>query len=97
MLENRDRGYSFGIFLRRNMKIYFFFTILNGLALAFFVYWQIWWEFYLCLGLVAGVFLRDIAWFLALRRNWPFRLKVTDWEMVQRLADGTPKEPVKSN
>jgi len=38
--------------------------------------------------LLLGALLRDIGWFRAIGRTWPFSEKVTDWDKVQGLADG---------
>ena len=40
------------------------------------------------IGFACGVFLRDIRWFRAIRANWQFSERVTDWNLVQQIADG---------
>ena len=87
MLETRERGYSFGLFLRRSAKRYLLQVAYFVFALVLFALLQLWLVFYLMLGMFAGCLFRDIGWFRAVGKTWPFSLKVTDWEKVQRLAD----------
>jgi hypothetical protein len=42
------------------------------------------------ISVARGVLLRNFAWFGLLRRQWPFREKTTEWNEVQRIADGEP-------
>lgn len=87
MLQTRDRGYSFALFFRRSAKRYVLLVSCLGLALVPLALLQLWMLFYLILGMVAGSFLRDVGWVRAIRKTWPFGLKVTDWDKVQELAD----------
>jgi hypothetical protein len=87
MLETRNRGYSFALFLRRNTTRYLIFFSCLGLALVGIAWLRFWTLFYITLGLLAGAVLRDIGWFRAIGKTWPFSLKVTDWDKVQKLAD----------
>lgn len=88
MLETRERGFSFGLYLRRGYVRYLLLTTYYTLALALFAALQVWPAFYIMLGHTIGVFTRDIGWIRAVRKSWPFTEKVTDWEKIQRLADG---------
>ena len=90
MLETRDRGYSFALFFRRSAKRYLLLFSYFGLALIAFGVLQLWLPFYLMLGMLAGCLFRDIGWVRAVGKTWPFSLKVTDWDKVQRLADEKP-------
>ena len=90
MLETRDCGYSFSHFVRRNAKRYLLFISYFGFALIAFGVLQLWMPFYLMLGMFAGCLLRDIGWLRVVGKTWPFSLKVTDWDKVQRLADEKP-------
>jgi hypothetical protein len=87
MLQARERGgYRFLPFIRMNAKGYsiliiYFAAVLAGLAFA-----ELWVVFYVILGLVFGVFLRDISWLIGVQRTWPFVTKITDWATVERLA-----------
>ncbi len=87
MLETRDRGYSFPLFIRRSAKRYLLLFALFGFVLLAFGVLQYWMTFYLMLGMLVGSLLRDIGWFRAIGKTWPFSQKVTDWNEVQRLAD----------
>jgi len=90
MLEMHDRGYSFALFFRRSAKNYLLVLSCFGSGLIAFGLLQLWIPFNLILGLSAGCLLRDIGWFRAISKTWPFSLKVTDWDKVRRLAEETP-------
>jgi hypothetical protein len=91
MLKIRDRGgYGLGLFLRWNAKRYLFSIVYFGVALAYLAYAELWGLFSFALGLVAGMFLRDFGWVRAAAKSWPFTVRVTDWEEVQRIADEQP-------
>lgn len=88
MLETRERGFSFSHLIRRNAKRYLLRFAVMILVLAVFANLKLWVVFYVFLGVLIGALLRDIGWFRVIGRSWPFSEKVTDWEKVQRLADG---------
>lgn len=91
MLETRDRGFTFGLFARRNAWRYLLlFCGYYGLLLIGLGSLEDWVAFWLMLGVLAGYLLRDIAWFQSIGKTWPFSLRVTDWEKIQRIADETP-------
>ncbi|MBM3978212.1 MAG: hypothetical protein FJ299_14650 [Planctomycetes bacterium] len=87
MLETRARGYSFGLYFRWSAKLYLLLVAYFAFALVALAFLELWLFFFFMLGLFAGCLLRDVGWFRAVRKTWPFSLKVTDWERVQRLAD----------
>ncbi|MBN8459461.1 MAG: hypothetical protein J0M04_16660 [Verrucomicrobia bacterium] len=87
MLETRDCGYSFGLFFRRSSRRYLLLVSYFVLALVAFALFQLWSVYYLMLGMFAGCIFRDIGWVRTGGKTWPFSLKVTDWDKVQRLAD----------
>jgi hypothetical protein len=37
-------------------------------------------------GLILGSILRDIGWYRAIRRTFPFTVRVTDWPLVEKIA-----------
>jgi len=88
MLETRDRGFSIPVLLRRNAKRYLLLFAIMILGLAVFANLKFWVVFYVFLGMLLGVVLRDLGWFRVIGRTWPFSEKVTDWGKVQELADG---------
>ena len=87
MLETRDRGYSLSHFFHRNVNRYLRLFSYFGFALIVLAIFQLWMLFVLMLGMLAGCFLRDIGWVRSGGKTWPFSLKVTDWDKVQKLAD----------
>ena len=86
-LETRDRGYSLGLYFHRSGRRYLLLVSYFVLALVGFALLQLWNVFYLMLGMFAGCIFRDIGWVRAGGKTWPFSLKVTDWDKVQKLAD----------
>ena len=87
MLETRQRGYSLTRFVQLNSQRYVILFSYFGLLLVACAFLNLWMFFCAVLGLVAGCVLRDIAWAKTIGRTWPFSVKVTDWDKVQRLAD----------
>ncbi len=39
------------------------------------------------LGLLVGTIARDLSWFIAIKKGWPFTEKVINWQKVEELAD----------
>jgi len=68
---------------------YLLLGLVFALALTFAADAALWPLFYGFVGCACGVLLRDIGWVRAIRKNWPFSDKVTDWEKVRRMAEGT--------
>jgi fatty acid desaturase len=91
MLKLREQGgYRYGTFLRMNAKKHIFLFVYFGAALAFFALTNMWFGFALILGMVLGVFFRDLGWVRASGRTWPFTMKVVDWGLVEELAAEQP-------
>jgi hypothetical protein len=91
MLQARERGgYRILPFVRMNAKGYLVLVVYFGVLLAFFASTAMWPVFAVIAGVVAGVFLRDVSWLIGIQRTWPFSTKVTDWDKVQKIADGLP-------
>ena len=42
----------------------------------------------LLIGFIGGAILRDIGWIYRIRKGWPLTVRITDWEIVQNIADG---------
>jgi hypothetical protein len=87
LLETRDRGYSFALFVRQNTKTYLLIVSYFVLGLVALALLRSWTAFYLLLGMFVGCFVRDGGWVRQGGKTWPFRLKVIDWDRVQRIAD----------
>jgi hypothetical protein len=88
MLENRERGYTFGLFSRRALKFYLCQIICYTVGIGIVVSMQVWPAVWCFLGMIVGSFVRDLAWLKVIRRSWPFSAAITDWDKVQKLADG---------
>jgi hypothetical protein len=87
MLEKRERGHSLALFLRWNARRYLLLFACFGLALVIAGMLRLWMPFYWVLGMLMGCVVRDLGWFRANGRTWPFTLKVMNWDEVQRLAE----------
>ena len=90
LLETRECGYSFRLFYRRSAQTYLVILFMFGMFIAICAAFEIWALFCGLIGMLCGVLLRDVGWMRATARAWPFTLKVTDWEKVQRIADEKP-------
>jgi hypothetical protein len=88
LLETRYRDCSFGLFYRRSAKRYVFLVSFFILALVTLSSLQQWMGCSFTLGMFFGCILRDVGWVRAVRKTWPFSVKVTDWDKVQKLAGG---------
>ncbi len=94
LLALRDHGpYRFSTFVKLNASRYLVRISLNAVGLTIVAFTGMWVWFALFLGIVAGGFLRDVAWVRSTRRTWPFTMKVTNWALVQELA-GVQAAPV---
>ena len=40
-----------------------------------------------CSGVFIGALLRDSGYLRRMKRNWPFSVKVTDWDKVRAIAE----------
>ena len=89
LLETRDNGFTIGTFLKRSTKPYLVTILMLSAGVFTFhtldyrggVYWTI--------GVFTGMVLRDFNWVRYIMKSLPFSLKVTDWQVVQSIADGT--------
>jgi len=73
-----------------NVKGYTILVLYFGAVLAGLAYAGIWPGFFAAAGVFIGVFLRDVSWLTGIQRNWPFSVKVIDWDKVQKIADEKP-------
>ena len=91
MLQIREQdGYGFGTFLRVNARKNFLRLLYLVPALALLASLAMWFLFAFMLGMFLGAFVRDFDWVRSSRKAWPFTKKVTDWDLVQKLADESP-------
>src|SRR4051794_7687793 len=80
LLEAHDRGgLTVGLSLRWHAVRYVVLAIYFLAAFALLVYVQFWIGFYLMLGMLFGILLRDLGWFRTSARVWPFNERVIDW------------------
>ncbi len=91
MLQIRgEGGYRVGMFLRFNAGKYILYVVIFIVALASLAAVGMWIGFSLMLGLFLGSLLRNLGWIRASRRNWPFTMRVINWNLVDQLAAKKP-------
>ena len=98
LLEMREHGLTFRRFFGKNLMLHLLFAI--SISLMIYFGWpkycdvcQVahggnWLMVGLAIGFFFGFFLVTMTTIRAISKNLPFRLKVTDWDKVQRLANG---------
>jgi hypothetical protein len=98
LIEMREHGLTFRRFFRKNLLLHLLFAI--SISLMIYFGWpkycdvcQVahggnWLMVGLAIGFFFGFFLVTVTTIRAISKNLPFRLKVTDWDKVQRLANG---------
>ena len=88
LLATREQGgYKFLRFIRTNKKGYLFIGIYFLVFLAFLAFTSAWVAFGYVAFFLAGILLRDVSWFVGIRRSWPFHSKVIDWDKVKKVAE----------
>ncbi len=91
-LGQREHHCSMGFIYRRMLKIYLFLFCMFG-CLFYLMYQQINSKLsYLLAGLLLGILLQNHGWFRAAKKQWPFLLKVINWEKVEAIAQSSTKE-----
>ena len=91
MLRARERGgYGFLPYVRMNAKGYMFVVLGYGAVLAFLAFANQWPLFAVIVGVVVGLLIRDLEWLHGIQQTWPFVVKITDWDKVQKAADEKP-------
>lgn len=88
LLETRERGFSHELFYKRNFRSYLIQLCFFIPALTFLYYADLWFYFFMLFGMMMGAFLRDLTWVRITVKNWPITATITDWDKVQRMADG---------
>jgi hypothetical protein len=98
LLKIRREGITWYGYL---LKYYWFYILLYALSVSAVFLWAHAFQvsrlsFYALLffaaGLCTGVVLRDIRWMRSIQMNWPFTLKTTHWEMIEKMAKGETTE-----
>lgn len=86
----RRDGFAVLPFLRRNAARYVLVLAAGAAGIAAYAFLQQETMCWIVLGALAGALLRDIGWLRNVRKSWPFTVRVTDWDEVQRIADEEP-------
>jgi hypothetical protein len=92
LLASRQRHFSYGLLYRANWKICALLFALASISIYQILSSDFTWPAWLALGFSLGAAARDLGWFRVLLRTKSFNDKTTDWEKVQRLADGETTE-----
>jgi len=89
LLETRDHGgFSYELFYTRIFKSYLIQICFFIPCLTLLYYMDFWFPFFMVFGMIIGSYLRDMAWVRTSIKNWPITATITDWDKVQRMADG---------
>jgi len=88
LLHVREHGPSYGRFVRSNLRLYAVLIAFSLGLLAGAKSWHQWEPFCILAGMTLGCALRDLGWLRRGRHDWPFNVKVLDWDKVKRIADG---------
>ncbi|WP_299946360.1 hypothetical protein [uncultured Microbulbifer sp.] len=43
--------------------------------------------FLVAIGMLVGTTIQDVGWLRVIEKTWPFTVKITDWEKVERIAE----------
>jgi len=84
----RERGIHMEIIYQLHLGYYGGLLIVFLISTAFVIALRAWFVDFLIIGFFFGVLVRDIGWSRALKKAWQFNEKITDWKVVQQLADG---------
>jgi hypothetical protein len=92
MLNTREHGFSPGSYIKGHARRYLILILIFGLLLSVLAYIKQWPAFTFAVGMLLGSLLRDVAWVRQSSRAWPFTEKVTDWDIVQKLAQESAED-----
>lgn len=91
LLETRTRGgYKVLPFIRTNAKGYLFIGIYFSIFLVLLALTDGWVAFGYVAFFLVGILLRDVSWFIGIRRSWPFLSKVVNWDEVKKISEDEP-------
>jgi len=91
LLQTHEQGgYKVLPFLRTNAKGYLFVGIYFPLIMAFFAFTGCWDSFGYMAFFLVGILLRDVSWFIGMRRSWPFVSKIINWDEVKKISNDEP-------
>ena len=91
LLAHREKGYSIAYVLRHSRILY---AILVGILLLNVIGFCATDDllskalYLLGVGLVFGVLVRDAVWLCMIKRQWPFKQRIINWQKVEEIADG---------
>lgn len=98
LLEVREHGVTLRGYFRKNIAIHLLFILSASLAIYFSwpTYCEVcqvahggsWLLVGLGFGMLYGFYFPSMLALRALKKGLPFRLKVTDWDKVKKLANG---------
>lgn len=98
LLEIREHGLTFRRYFRKTIALHLLFILCASLAIYFgwpkycevcqVAHGGSWLVVGFAFGVLYGFYFLAIFTLRALKKGLPFRLKVTDWDKVQKLANG---------
>ena len=92
LLRMRDQGCKISFLVKRSLPRYILLSFALVLVIGGCVIVPSLWPFgFFVSGMLVGASLRDIGWFRVIKRQWPFTVRVTDWEIVEEIARSKPE------
>ena len=88
MLARREQGYTYSFFVQRNAGGYFKLLLAYGIPAIILLQLEQYGMARVLLGMLLGSYIRDVDWFRAFHATIPLSDAVTNWDKVQRIADG---------
>lgn len=88
MLADKNEGYTFGKFIRKNARRYLLIVAFDAALICMVGWMRNYIALTLLIGLSIGSMAQDFVWFRTLQNNWSFTVKTTDWQKVEELAKG---------
>jgi hypothetical protein len=87
MLSQKNRGVGFLIgFVSLRSRLFVRLLLICACAYLYFSGGQVYVPI-LVLGMVLGSTLQDIGWIMSMKKNWELTVEITDWTIVERIAN----------
>jgi hypothetical protein len=90
LLVARCHGFTILAFMRLNVRRYIFYSIPFVGLLVWFAFTGSWFAFGLVASFLLGLIFLYLQWLFSMRKSWPFLSRVTNWDVVKRIADDEP-------
>ena len=86
LLRHREKGFSILRAIRGAIRRYILSLVILATLIVFVVLHPQIRLLWIGIGMYAGMFLRDLGWYGAVKRTWAFTERTVDWDRVQEIA-----------